>query len=121
MNSLTPAAALPVIAGFCAIWLTALFSRPGMTAGKKRGISALVAAVLGVVSVIISGQIVGIPADTVDLVSRVVVYVGVTLIAAQGFYAALKDPARALEQATSPGQPPEPYEPRHAEVEGDAL
>ena len=98
--------ALPIVAGFVAVWVTALINRPGMTAGQKRLIAGGTAAVLGVVSLIVQGAFKELPESVVNLVSTVVVYLGLTIVAGQSFYALMYGPAKDLEKATSP-KPPE--------------
>lgn len=98
--------ALPIVAGFLAVWVTALINRPGMTPGKKRLIAGGTAAVLGVVSLVVQGAFKELPESVVNLVSTVVVYLGLTIVAGQSFYALMYGPAKDLERATSP-KPPE--------------
>lgn len=98
--------ALPIVAGFIAVWVTALINRPGMTPGRKRLIAGGTAAVLGVVSLVVQGAFKELPPEAVGLVSTVVVYLGLTIVAGQSFYALMYGPAKDLEKATSP-KPPE--------------
>lgn len=98
--------ALPIVAGFLAVWVTALINRPGMTPGRKRLIAGGTAAVLGVVSLVAQGAFKELPESAVDTVSTVVVYLGLTIVAGQSFYALMYGPAKDLERATSP-KPPE--------------
>ena len=97
--------ALPIVAGFVAVWVTALINRPGMTAGQKRLIAGGTAAVLGVVSLAALGAFKELPESVVNLVSTVVVYLGLTIVAGQSFYALMYGPAKDLEKATSPKSP----------------
>ena len=59
--------ALPIVAGFVAVWVTALINRPGMTAGQKRLIAGGTAAVLGVVSLVVQGTFKELPDATMSV------------------------------------------------------
>ena len=103
VDQMSGAAALVVIAGFLAVWLTAFLNSPGWSPGTKRFVAVAVAGVLGLVAVVLSGYIQEIPPDVVARVERIVGYVGMTIVAGQGFYAVLKDPATQVEWTMGTG------------------
>lgn len=85
--------------------LTAVFTRPNMSDSTKRWVSVGVAAVLGTLSAIVSGQLDFVPPDVATWTVRVLVWIATVAVAGQAAYRLLVDPARAIEQATSPGPP----------------
>ena len=88
--------------------LTAVFTRPGMTPALKRWISVGVAALLGGLSAIVSGQLGDlVPPEASAWVIRILVWVATVAVAGQAAYKLLADPAEAIEAATSPA-PAEP-------------
>ena len=48
--------ALPIIAGFLAVWLTAWINKPETSSSTKRWVAIAVATVLGLLSLVVNGQ-----------------------------------------------------------------
>lgn len=93
--------ALPIIAGFLAVWLTAILNRPDYSPALRRTVAAIVSALLGIVALIVSGQIAEVPAGVVEWIGRIVGYIGMAIISAQGFYKVFQPAAENVEQATT--------------------
>ena len=101
-TDMTGVAALAIISAGLVPFVTALFTHPAMTPTKKRIISFSVAAVLGLVSAIITGQLGWIPDNLVAWINSFVLSVGVVVVAAQGFYKQFRGAVETLEFKTSP-------------------
>ena len=82
--------------------LTAVFTRPNMSDNTKRIVSVVVAAVLGTLSAIVSGQLDFVPPDVASWVVRILVWVSIVALGGQAAYRLLHDPAKAIEGATTP-------------------
>lgn len=100
--------ALPIIAGFLTIWLAAWVNKPDTRPSVKRAVSIGIAVVLGGLSLIISGQIAEFPSDAVAWVDKIVGYVGLAIVASQGFYQALWDKVKRVEGDVPSETPAEP-------------
>lgn len=96
-----------IVAALVLPLLTAVFTRPDMSANAKRLISVLVAAILGTLSALISGQLDFVPPDVTAWVVRVLVWISTVAIAGQAAYKLLTDPAKKIEAVTS-GKEPSP-------------
>lgn len=96
-----------IIAALILPLLTAVFTRPNMSANTKRIISVVVAAVLGALSALISGQLDFVPPDVSVWVVRVLVWMATVALAGQAAYKLLNDPAKAIEAATTSSRSPE--------------
>ena len=97
--------ALPIIAGFLAVWLTAWINNPETSPSAKRWTAIAVATVLGLLSLIISGQITELPAGALAWVNKIIGYIGLAIVASQGFYQVLWTPAKKVEAVTSGEEP----------------
>ena len=97
-------AALTVVAAALVVVFTAVVAKPGMDANTKRIIAGCFAGFLGLLSAIISGQIVEVPPTVVASITRAVVVVAIVIVASQGFYKAFKGSLEKLEAVTS-GKP----------------
>ena len=93
--------ALPIIAGFLAVWLTAWINKPETSSSTKRWVAIAVATVLGLLSLVVNGQITELPADALIWVDKIIGYIGLAIVASQGFYQVLWTPAKKVEAVTS--------------------
>ena len=100
---MTALEALPIIAGFLAVWITSLINRPGTNPTTKRVVAVAVSIVLGLLSLLLSGQIAEVPPGVLEWVNRAVVYLGLTIVASQGFYRAFEPAAKTLEATVNSG------------------
>ena len=100
--------ALPIIAGFLTVWIAAVLNRPNANPTTKRVVVVAVAVVLAVLSLIVSGQIVELPSGAVQWTDKIVGYVGLAIVASQGFYRVLEPGAKAVEGAVGPSAHPDP-------------
>lgn len=90
-------AVLAMIAGFVAPWVIALVNRPDFSSTRKRVVTVAVCAPFGIIAAIVSGQLDGIPTSVVTVVGRILVSVGVVIIASQPFYAVFKPAVKRVE------------------------
>ena len=93
--------ALPIIAGFLAVWLTAWINNPETSPSAKRWTAIAVATMLGFLSLVVNGQITELPADALAWVDKIIGYIGLAIVASQGFYQVLWTPAKKVEAVTS--------------------
>ena len=90
--------------------LTAVFTRPGMTPALKRGLSVGVAAVLGTLSAVVSGQLDDlVPPEATAWVIRILIWISTVAIAGQAAYKLLTDPTKAIEAATTRSSDSDPH------------
>lgn len=91
-----------IIAALVLPFVAAIFTRPDMPASQKRAVAIAVAAVLGTLSAIVSGQIDIVPPEILVWITRVLGWVAAVAVAGQASYNLLKDPVRKVEDATTP-------------------
>lgn len=95
-------AAIAIIVSAIAPFVTALFTRPDMSATTKRMIAGGIAAVLGAVVAIVTGKVSGVPAEWIASLTWLVITAAVVVSLAQGFYRAFQGTVKTVEIATSP-------------------
>lgn len=98
---MTLLAAIALITSALAPFITAIFTHPELSPGRKRFIAGCVAVVLGVVVAIATGQISGVPQGFVDWLAWALVSIGVVISVSQGFYRAWKDAVDKVAAKTS--------------------
>lgn len=100
-ETLTLTAAISVIVAALVPFVAAIFTRPDMSATRKRVVAIAVAVVVAAVVAIATRSIEGVPESWSTTVASVVIAVGVIVSLAQGYYRAFKDAVKSLESATS--------------------
>lgn len=90
-------AAIALLVAAIAPFITALFTRPNLSDGKKRAVAGLVAIVLAVLTTVASGTIQGTPPEWSAGVSWFLVSAAIIIAAAQAFYAAWKPAVEVVE------------------------
>lgn len=94
-------AAVAIIAAAIAPFIVAIFTHPTMQPWIKRLISGGIAAVLGIIVAMATGQISGVPADWIAGLTWVLVSTAIIISLGQGFYGAWKPAVEKVEKATS--------------------
>lgn len=95
-------AAIAIIVAAIAPFITALFTRPNMSASTKRLIAGGVAVALGAVVAIATGKVSGVPAEWIASLTWLLVTAAIVVSLAQGFYRAFQGTVKTVEITTSP-------------------
>lgn len=103
----TFAEAWVVVLGLVALVVQAVAQRPTWSANRKRGLTIVIAALLGTLYLAATGGISALPANVqAGLVYWFVVIAGIIAVG-QAVYGFLKPWLAKIEQATSPADPPQ--------------
>ena len=88
-----------IVAGAVLPLIVAIFARQGLTATQKRGVALAVAALLGTLSALITGQIDGVPESVTAWLVRILGWIAAVVVAGQGFHRQMRDVTDSIEYA----------------------
>ena len=93
--------ALGVIAGVVATLTTAILNQADWPDNRKRLVAGIVTAVYGVIAAVVSGSIVGFPAEWAAMLGKIVIFIAGAIVVAQGLYAQFKPLLQNLTEKTT--------------------